>query len=166
VPRKVAYLTTIKTGFTKRKFSPVWQQELRSELPRQVDKITCGKIKAAGTYLAGNTRAWAVLKRAVHERGPHSDASRRLEISYVRRHHHDLLRPNSEEVGSREVQFRVGLVPLRQLGRKNAVPRQLRVFCHVGQQGHIAVGQRSYDVLLLQTRQPLHRVGPGVEPVP
>ena len=55
---------------------------------------------------------------------------------------------------------------LGQLCRQNAIPRQATIFRHVGQERHVAIGERRQNEALTQASQPLDGVRPGVESMP
>ena len=84
----------------------------------------------------------------------------------VRGHQRHLLRWQVKHPRHAQVGVGVGFVGLEHLGAQHTVPGQPGALGHVGQQADVAVRQRGDGVALLEPRQALHAVGPGMEPVP
>jgi hypothetical protein len=98
--------------------------------------------------------------------GAKTERLRRVEVADVRGHHHHLPGRQVEELTGHQIRFAIRLVMTHQLGRQNRIPRQAGELAHVGEQRDVAVRQRRNDVLGPQARQPGHRIGPPLQPVP
>ena len=92
--------------------------------------------------------------------GLQPDFACRQQVPLMRRHHHDLVGAQAQELHGRQVALRVRFVVPGQFRAQDAVPGQAPIFGHIGHQGHVAVGHRGNDKPVFQPVQPRHRVGP------
>ena len=82
------------------------------------------------------------------------------------RDHHHLLGVESQQIGRRQIDLRIGLVAARELRRQHRVPRDAGVLRHVDEQRHVPVRQRRQHVARPQAGQPFHGVRPRRQAVP
>ena len=107
-----------------------------------------------------------MLPRTRHKRRPQPGIPRRLQIKLMRRHHHHLIMRQPQQIRRPLIHLRIALVPLEQLRRQDAIPRQPAPLRHIRQQRHIPVGQRGDNIPPLQPRQPPSRIRPRIKPMP
>ena len=91
---------------------------------------------------------------------------RGLEVAVVGGDHADLVRLEAERVDRRVVDPWIRLVGTGELGAEDHVPGQLGVLGEVHRLGDVAVRAGADDVGLLEQREALDGVRPGVESVP
>ena len=107
-----------------------------------------------------------MLMRAAHEGGFQTNLLRGEKIVLVRRNHHHLFGLEIECRHCAQIRFGIGLVVMKRLRRKHAVPRQAAELRHVHQQRGVAVGECGDDVIFLQPLQTFDGVRPRLQAMP
>src|SRR6266478_9200337 len=134
------------------------------ELVREIVEVLGHDVeRAVGFSLAS---AWTALSRPPDMAGAHPKFLGRRQVAAVRGAHHDLLGLEIERFASCEVNLRLRLIPLGDLGTEDCVPREIVAPRYIGHQRNVAIRARCHQEPLVQSRKGWTDIGPSVEFVP
>src|SRR6266446_4795138 len=121
------------------------------ELVREIVEVLGHDVeRAVGFSLAS---AWTALSRPPDMAGAHPKFLGRRQVAAVRGAHHDLLGLEIERFASCEVNLRLRLIPLGDLGTEDCVPREIVAPRYIGHQSNVAIRARRHQEPLVQPRK-------------